>query len=214
MKKVISLILVLVLFSSIALMTVHSETTETEYLFKDKFLEKFSISPEQLQNYNESIICTDANGNVDWAFITAYTYTYEEMFYTGIVADVIIRQNFCFYPFTTGECIYDVEKDEFFGIGYYEDYEGLEEYINENIGTPIGDANNDGKLSILDATYIQMALAQMCEFHESDTLISNSLPIKYVSDMDRDGKRTIMDATAIQFKLAKLDIPVATPDEA
>lgn len=58
----------------------------------------------------------------------------------------------------------------------------------------LGDADGDGKVTILDATCIQRKLAN---------LTTTSYNAK-AADADEDGKVTILDATAIQRKLANL----------
>ena len=61
----------------------------------------------------------------------------------------------------------------------------------------LGDADGDGKVTILDATYIQRKLA--------------SLPVEsynaLAADTDEDGEITILDATYIQRYLAGLSCP-------
>lgn len=58
-----------------------------------------------------------------------------------------------------------------------------------------GDVNGDGKLSIMDVTYIQMFLADLEEFSDEQ---------KMLADYNQDGKVNIMDATQIQLFLANL----------
>ncbi len=59
----------------------------------------------------------------------------------------------------------------------------------------IGDADNDQKISVLDATMIQRHLAKLSSLDSYAQLIS---------DVDNDQKLTILDATTIQRFLAKL----------
>lgn len=58
----------------------------------------------------------------------------------------------------------------------------------------VGDADNDGKVSIFDVTEIQLYLAKYIEFDERDSI---------AADADRNGKINIFDATQIQLYLAK-----------
>lgn len=58
----------------------------------------------------------------------------------------------------------------------------------------LGDADGDGKITILDATVIQRNLAKL----------STAAYFEKPADADEDGKVTILDATAIQRYLAKL----------
>lgn len=59
----------------------------------------------------------------------------------------------------------------------------------------LGDVDGDGEISILDATEIQMVIAQLLPPLEDIT----------VADVDGDGEVSIMDATAIQMQLAKIE---------
>lgn len=61
---------------------------------------------------------------------------------------------------------------------------------------PVGDADLDYEVSILDATLVQMKIAQLVG--------SDAIEIFKVADVDEDLKLTIMDATAVQMKLAKI----------
>lgn len=60
---------------------------------------------------------------------------------------------------------------------------------------PVGDVDRDTKVSILDATAIQMAQALLITFDDEQ---------KSLGDFDGDSKVTVMDATAIQMHLAGL----------
>lgn len=68
-------------------------------------------------------------------------------------------------------------------------------YINGKIHGYMGDADGDGKTTVMDATEIQLALAQFSTISEISTMLA---------DVDRDGKVTVMDATEIQLFLAKM----------
>lgn len=61
-------------------------------------------------------------------------------------------------------------------------------------GYVLGDVDNDGKVSVLDATAIQRSLAKL----------SVSAYNAKAADADQDAKVTVLDATAIQRYLAKL----------
>ncbi len=76
----------------------------------------------------------------------------------------------------------------------------------ENYACMIGDANNDGQLSVLDATVIQQAEAKISIL--DDWIVASHIygdEIAFSTDFNRDGERTILDATAIQMKLAKVE---------
>jgi hypothetical protein len=59
--------------------------------------------------------------------------------------------------------------------------------------TDYGDANNDGRVNVMDATYIQKAVVQMDGFE-----IPEGTAQFISSDVDGDGKITVVDATLIQ----------------
>ena len=72
---------------------------------------------------------------------------------------------------------------------------------NEASGSVIlGDADGDGKVTIVDATRIQRALASYCVLTEDEAA---------AADVDGDGKVTIVDATYIQRWLASFSDPFA-----
>ena len=87
-------------------------------------------------------------------------------------------------------------------IGKAKDYSGKftgynlyvfeEEYF---IPVEIGDVDGDGEVSIMDATEIQMIIAQL----------KPALKDTDIADVDGDGEVSIMDATAIQMQLAKIN---------
>ena len=212
MKKIICIILVVVFVLSISVTPSFATTlSKTGKIYIDKFME-YEVIPTVgtggmagLAYYNEFYYHYDADGNVDWAMISACVNPVEDSFRSGVICGKCIESS-CSYPvFSVGYGIYDVKADEFHSILGVKpsNYEGFEEYVWENIGVPVGDADGDGELSVLDATFIQQALAQLHKFSSGDSVYGGSLA--YLSDYDRDGERTVMDATAIQMKLAQLD---------
>ncbi len=62
---------------------------------------------------------------------------------------------------------------------------------------PIGDADLDYEVSVLDATLIQMEIAK--------TAPSGIQSIFEVNDVDNDGDVSVLDATAIQLKIARIE---------
>ena len=70
----------------------------------------------------------------------------------------------------------------------------------ESTGYILGDADGDGEVTVIDATWIQRSLAQMA--------VSPSYNEK-AADVDGDGEVTIIDATWIQRYLALMTVPYA-----
>ncbi len=72
-------------------------------------------------------------------------------------------------------------------------FDEILEYYGPQFVGKIGDANADGKITIIDATEIQRHIAKK-------STVSN----EKIIDVDNNGETTILDATAIQRKLAKI----------
>lgn len=216
MKKLVSIILVFAMILSVAIVPAFADTTDTEYLCKDKLIDYYELYEEEwseLLGYDEiyyhHVDENDINSEIDWVLIFAYTYMCMESNCWMILDDSrVLAQDCMDYPFTFCYGVYDVKEDKFFGIDEYTDYSkynGLEEYVNTHLGDLIGDADGDDALTIMDSTFIQMAIAQLCEFSPEDYIGVPACPVQYLSDMNRDGERSILDATAIQLKLAGID---------
>ncbi|MBQ6626405.1 MAG: hypothetical protein IIX27_03855 [Ruminococcus sp.] len=158
--------------------------------------------------YDEKYYHLNKDGDIDWALIYAYTNLCADTPGWMLIDDRIILTNSLYYPFVYCYGVYDAEVDDFIAISENMDlskYEGLEDILSSTIGVPIGDADLDYNLTIMDATYIQRVMAGLCEFSSRDRIDYYGSPLKYISDLDRDGERTIFDATAIQMKLAKVE---------
>lgn len=102
---------------------------------------------------------------------------------------------------TSPFAVYDVARSDFIDLAAIidnnEEYDGLIGILNSlSISRPMGDADYDGALTILDATFIQRVIAELIDDNSINPL---------VADYDNDGEVTILDATAIQRKLAHLD---------
>lgn len=111
--------------------------------------------------------------------------------------------------FRTHYGIYDAAEDTFYDmdgidIEKYPDIESL--LCQLKIGRPIGDADNDNELTVLDATRIQRVLTELDRFVDriNDYCCGLGGAVRHFSDYDGDGDTTILDATAIQRHLAGL----------
>lgn len=179
------------------------------------------------------------NEEPDWTLV--YTYTDDDMYekkFGTVVNDVVL------WTVGSGDLsysrylVYVTALDTFLRVDDRDLAQIIQEcpdfakVIEDNgFGQTIGDVDDDMRVSIMDATYIQRLLAEyediinarydlVLDLRSTDLRVEFVDSIKtyysdcYISDFDRDGRRTIFDVTAIQIKLAQLDYPVATNDEA
>lgn len=190
--------------------------------------------------YNEyQEICA----NDDWALVFATTNSYDpwEVVDHIRIGNRILSwymPGAAVYPF--GYFIYNAAEDTFYPIERFvyptytngedesgkpikvvleptislEDYPGLVEALDElEIGRPVGDADGDSKLTILDATRIQRVKvglddadeeADLYETGIGDTSGTTMNTWKSWSDADDDGSVTVLDATRIQRTIARM----------
>ena len=218
MKKVISVLLVVImlLISS----AVSGSALDTNYLYKDRFIEEYGYV-QGSWGYNELYYHYTDDNTIDWVLVRAHKYIMVEptdnpIYSHYVMGDIVYSTYYHYAPFETEYGIYDVAKDEFLDITKidFDQYSGLRKVVYEKIdGRPIGDCDKDRELSILDATAIQRELALIQKIENDYFENSITYAFQRYADFDRDGDVSIMDATAIQRRLAKLDVPVATPDE-
>lgn len=219
MKKLISIILIIVLIMSVVSITAFAETKEHDNLYEVLFVNRYLVNDHNIDIpyyvYDELYYHYDENGVIDWALIYECSYNSPPWNYHGIYKDRILMYG-DYSPFCFCYGIYDVKNDKFCDVLRstidFDEYEGLEEVLDaQKPGYPIGDADRDGDLTILDATEIQRFLAGITSLSYEDEVLyyygykswdELSLP-KYISDYDRDGERTVMDATAIQKALVR-----------
>ena len=130
-----------------------------------------------------------------------------------VIADRVINSSVGAENFKFGYGIYDVAMGKFVDLYDIKDdlsfYTGLYDVLWDlKIGKPIGDADNDGELTIVDATLIQRYRAKLISDEEIGEVYwlcdENDREMKY-ADADQDGEVTILDATRIQRNLAGLD---------
>ncbi len=137
-------------------------------------------------------------------YIGAYAFdSCENLASVTIPASVTTIGNFAFgYSFDYDND--DMIKAEGFSICGYNGT-AAEQYANDNgltfislgdkpSGMILGDADNDGEVTILDATVIQRHIAELSTESYNEA----------AADADQDGMVTIMDATSIQRHIAEL----------
>lgn len=186
------------------------------FLYEEKFIEMLNPSQKRLYEYSELFYHHDAEGNPDWVLVKGRSG------YVGeIVAQMEIGGRVITYGYASnfkfGYGVFDVEQDCFVDLYDIRDdvdrYENLRDILwRMKIGRPVGDADNDGELTVLDATAIQKKLANI------QNAINSNYDIYYrvygletdgkeyhFSDYDGDGVLSIIDATHIQKHLASLE---------
>lgn len=203
MKKIISILLIAVLLTSVTVTPVFALTDGC--LYKDRFIEKYDDTDrwydrEEIIYLEYDYLDVDNDDAIDYALVYAtLPLAHDTEHYVDMGTHFIYSDSY-YYPFGTGDALYDIKNDEFipFSKHMLTEYPFMVDYLKEHpIGTPYGDADLDNELTIMDATEIQLIVAK---------LSTNWGPeIEYRSDIDRDGEVTILDATAIQLALAGLD---------
>lgn len=191
---------------------------QPDHLFEARFLELYgNMVYTDTHDYDELYYHYDENGDIDWALIKQCSHNAEPWEYNTFFKGRIFVYG-SHTPFSFGYGLYDVKEDKFYDIINedfdYSKYQDLEEVFESfNFGYPLGDADHDRVLSILDATAIQLHLANIQPLSYSDEVGGYHGYVswdqlgypKYISDMNCDGNRDILDATAIQLKLAGLE---------
>ena len=190
---------------------------DSSYLFEEQYREYVDLDSGYV--YDELYYHFDTEGKLDWVLLNAHNALGATAIINMDFADMVIKSESIYARFKFKYGVYDVKEGVFVDLYDLRDepykYEGLYDKLLEfRIGRLIGDTDNDGEISILDATAIQRRLAKIDGLDYDDYYhVYNTDTTGLISDFDRDGDVSIMDATAIQRRLAKLDVPVATPDE-
>lgn len=221
MKKLVSLFLVLIVLTAVAVIPAYAaeNLVEGEFLYEEIFVEGYITPTSQYEGdkyiydeeYYHHVDSDNPESEIDWVFVTAMSNAQKPWLSKCVIGDRVFWKNCGGVPFEYGKAVFDVKNNRFVALSddMLDKYLGLREYLDEyNVGSPIGDADLDDRLTILDATYIQRAEAELCEYKYNDDISGcyqlGSKNLNYISDFDRDGERTILDATGIQRKLAKL----------
>ncbi len=223
MKKLVSLLLVTVMIFAISSVSVfaNDDALISESLYEDVFVEKYVHHGGPYlykEYYYHHVDENDPDSEIDWVLVSASNLMCNPWFVKKIVADRVLFSSNEYIPFSFMYAVYDVKSGWFVELSnsILESYDDLAEVLSESgIGRPIGDADFDMKLTVLDATYIQRVLAELCEFDTNDDISGYydlGAGINYISDYNRDGVRNILDATVIQMHLAELDTEPVEPE--
>ena len=214
MKKILSMVMAVVMLTGTFVVSAYAEETDQQYLFRDKFVEKYGDWDELSDSpivYDEVYYHYSDNHQIDWVLVHEYIHN-EPMTVYGVFGNRVIFDESFNYPFYIGYAVYDVESSEFIDFvkaWNSEKYDGLQEALNTcNIGKLIGDMNNDNEITVADATMIQKCVAGIEQYSYKDEIVNYysytaTEKLRYISDFNRDGVRNIDDATAIQKYLAE-----------
>ncbi|MBQ2972316.1 MAG: hypothetical protein IJE16_07185 [Ruminococcus sp.] len=213
MKKVISLVLIFVFILTVAVMPASANILENDgHLYEEKFVSRYLPNEkEPYYAYDELFVHTNEYEEVDWVLVSASKLSGTDFYMKQVIGDWVLVATFTWLPFNFNYAVYDVKSETFVKLNEecLSVYEGLEMVMNLLPEAElIGDTDGDKSLSILDATNIQRAIAQLCEFDSNDDLtlyFDYGGNLNYISDFNRDGERSVLDATAIQMKLAKVE---------
>ena len=178
--------------------------------FGRKLCNQYLIKYEELEGYEElyyhSYDLDDKPYSYDWVLVKGSIKRgcYCCVLHTEVVGGrLLTASSYKWYPFTFDYGIYDAEQDRFFDLAdiNFDDYEDLYEIWQatdiSGVGGRIylGDADGDGRCTILDATVIQRGIAGLCPRQE---IVAEG------ADVDGDGRVTVLDATKIQRSKAGL----------
>ena len=164
--------------------------------------QRFTIRmmPKPQQTYVECMPGTSATPTTLWWNFTLDTTAYDVVIYKNAVSEG--------EPFMTVENVLDTYCLVDLPAGNYEaliitknDYEQntslntVKFFVDSDTERTLGDVDLDGKISIVDATQIQLFLARYIPLSDNQQILA---------DTDKDAKLSVLDATQIQRLLAKL----------
>lgn len=215
MKKIVCIMLALVMLMSALLIPTSAFSDDSVRIYRKNFTDKY-VKPydaadgyyfyfEQYYGYKGN----NTDSEIEWVLVYAGDMSYEKGKIKQVVGSRVFYADEASSPFKFKYAVYDVKEDKFYDLSdeIVLKYDGLfEALIAENAGVPLGDADMDKELSILDATQIQLVSAKLAVFDENDSLAEYTDcgdDFTYVSDFNCDGERDIMDATGIQLYLVE-----------
>lgn len=187
------------------LYSVHVVTIPVEDPFKDSEIREAFVNQYGEPQFYDEIwyqYFDEEKTVLDWVLINVAVETMVEPIenpqpHYYRVSDIVYGSIYYHTPFDVPYCVYDAKNNEFIDISEvdFDDYKGLREvFCTPKYGKLIGDVDEDGRVSIVDATNIQCMLAKKTEL----------AVMKLIVDFNRDGEISVLDATCIQRKLAKI----------
>lgn len=161
-----------------------------------------------VSRFRELYTQRDEDGTIRWSILEANVGWPPpwEVKCGGIVADRFVYSIGGYDLFVSGWALYDGDKDDFVELTSVnaEDYPGLYEAIRTlDLGNPVGDADLDGEVTVIDATRIQRYLVKLDDLEKIGNAAYGACESLF-ADADGDGKITVLDAAAIQRVLVGL----------
>ena len=173
MKRVFIFLLVILVYFTFAAKSVFGAEVGSNILFEDKFTMLLDGEESQYLYYDEMFYHKTQNDDIDWVLICAVDEVEPGMSH-AVFNDIVILDAPTCCPFNMGLAVYDVTKDAFFGIDEAWDMEFndlhqvffdvmSDKEVSYEFGKIriLGDVDNDGELTIIDATHIQRCLASI-----------------------------------------------------
>ncbi|MBQ2824709.1 MAG: dockerin type I repeat-containing protein [Clostridia bacterium] len=160
---------------------------------------------EQISPYKDSYYDT---ATPDFVTVTAAESTLDEGYFSKRIGEYVIRSDARYAPYDLGYYVYFTAEDKVYDLETsLEKYPQLQEKLLRSLDESsaphyrlIGDAENDGKLNVRDATNIQKFIAGLGNAWEYDNELYYD-----TADFNGDGKVNVRDATAIQKVLAHIE---------
>ena len=219
MKKLACVLLVVVLLCASVVPAFAAFSDDSVRYYRKNFTNKY-VKPYDaadgyyfyFEQYHHYVDETDPDSEIDWVLVYGGDMNYTQGKVKQVVGRRVLFADESSSPFVFKYAVYDVAKDEFYPIDekLFDVYDGLEEaFYNEEVGVAgmkLGDADRDKKLTVIDATIIQRAVAQLGEFDAEDDISDYKAigtNVDFISDFDCDGYRTVLDATGIQLYLVE-----------
>ncbi len=225
MKKILCLLLAIaMLFTTVVSVSALAEVDpENKYKYEEfvipQIFEEHRLSEpdaqvtyvEKYEYYSDSA-SDDEQGVPDYVLIwvNSTILASADMCTADVCGDYILHRTSIRCPFTYMYGIYIPATNEVYELtkAYKLQIEGIDKVFTEaGVGRLMGDMDNDRRLSIKDATYIQKTIAGFEGYSFEGIFASRydeSLPSS-IADYNRDREANIKDATAIQKYLAGIE---------
>lgn len=228
MKKIVSFLMAVAMLMSLCSFST-TATTEDKALYENIFVEylrKYAEGhdDEDFDWYDYEEFCyyyaesdsvkaiADETEAPDFVLVKARVNMCSPMPAVFVVGDYIFYAENLYVPYAIELYVYTPADNKIYTLeqavprySYVIEKFFAEGYIDAKL---LGDMDNDTKITVKDATYIQKCLAGITAFDTTDELRwlgymvhEQNMPCFY-SDFNRDGERNIKDATAIQKHIA------------